>query len=99
MRRPRLRGPASMAGGGGGGPLQHVRNMRRLAFHFAPAVSVLLCAVTVAAWVRSYWHFDDVHLFPDPQRFWLLRSAEGRLHVQQTWASAPLWQGRPTEHW
>src|SRR5688572_14202709 len=72
--------------------------MQRKLLNFTAGVSLLLCAATVVAWGRSYWHFDDVRLFPNPQRYWLLRSAEGRLHVQQTWASGPYWPGRRSEY-
>ena len=72
--------------------------MRLRLFNFMAGVSLLLSVATVALWARSYWHLDDVRLFPNPQRFWLLRSADGRLHLQQTWASGPFWQGFRTEY-
>src|SRR5215204_5004579 len=74
--------------------------MRRRLTNLATMLSLALCVATVTLWVRSYWHFDDVHLFLGPQRYWMLRSAEGRLYAQQMWADAYYWQGpRRWEYW
>ena len=72
--------------------------MKRRVFNFAAGVSLVLCLATCVLWVRSYRRLDDVRLFPNPQRYWLVRSADGRLHAQQTWASGPYWQGRSSEY-
>lgn len=72
--------------------------MRQKLFTSVAAWSLTLCAAaTVALWVRSRWHFDQVYLFPNPQRWWAITSAEGRVWVQHTRASAPYWTGRRTE--
>src|SRR4051812_18062448 len=73
--------------------------MRRKLFLFAAVLSLVLCTATVGLWLRSYWYLDAVSLFPHPQHYWSLQSAEGRVQVQQTWASAPYWVGRRTEFW
>lgn len=73
--------------------------MRRHVLTFFSALSLLMFLGMLVLWVRSYWYLDDAWLFPNSQRFWMIRSAEGRLHVQQTWASAPYWQGRGNEYW
>src|SRR4051812_10676726 len=74
------------------------RVRRRRLFNLAAAVSLVLCVATVVLWVRSHWYLDDIHLFPDPQSHYFLRSADGRLHAQQTRASAPTWQADRNWH-
>ena len=57
---------------------------------FPMVLSLGLLGAILALWLRSYSYFDDLDWFPNPQRFWELRSAEGRLSVQQTWSSQPI---------
>jgi hypothetical protein len=72
--------------------------VRRWLFNLAAAMSLLLCAVTVALWVRSYWYLDSLQRAPNPQRFWLVESADGRLYVQRNSASAPFWPNSRLEY-
>jgi hypothetical protein len=72
--------------------------VRRHILTFFSGLSLLMFLAILVLWIRSYWYLDDVWLFPNSQRFWVIRSAEGDLHVQQTWASAPYWQGRRNEY-
>ncbi|HEV2292908.1 MAG TPA: hypothetical protein VGR35_03580 [Tepidisphaeraceae bacterium] len=71
--------------------------MRRKLLMVAVVLSLLMCAATVAAWVRSYQRMDELALFPSPQRFWRLRSAHGRAFVEQAQASLPYWEARRAE--
>jgi hypothetical protein len=38
--------------------------MRRRLFNLAASVSLVLCVVTAALWVRSFWWMDSLHLYP-----------------------------------
>ena len=73
--------------------------MRPWLFTFAAAVSLVLCAATVALWARSYRYLDDLDLVLDPRHFWLIRSVDGGFYVQQTWADEPLWQRSRSQFW
>jgi hypothetical protein len=73
--------------------------MRQKLLTTAAALSLAMCLATVTLWIWSSRHFIAVDLFPDPQRWWYLQSAEGRLCLQHTQASAPFWVGRHTTFW
>jgi hypothetical protein len=71
--------------------------MRRRLYMFAAVCTLVMCAATVVLWVRSHWHLDAISLFPSPQRWWDVTSADGRVCVRQTRASGPYWEGRHAE--
>jgi hypothetical protein len=73
--------------------------VRRRLFNFATAISLLLCVATAALWARSCSYLDDVQLYPRKDRLWLLRSADGRIYMQQTRANADVFRGRRAEYW
>jgi hypothetical protein len=58
----------------------------------------MICVAIIALWLRSYWRVDSVSLFPSPQRHWILRSAAGRVYVQQWLATNSLWEGVPSSY-
>jgi hypothetical protein len=72
-----------------------LRRIRPILLHTTTLLSLLLCAATIALWIRSHTHLDDIDHFSHPQRYWSLRSAEGRLYLQQTWAAGPYWHQSP----
>src|SRR4051794_14814257 len=58
-RQHQRRMPRVRDGGGGEGGY----SMRRKAFGFVSALSLLLCVATMVLWVRSYNKFDDLDRF------------------------------------
>ena len=67
--------------------------MRRTLATLAAALCFVLALATLVLWVRSEWCLDDVGFFTR-QHYLSIRSADGRIYVQQAVSSGPFWDPR-----
>jgi hypothetical protein len=72
-----------------------MKRTARILRHTATLLCLLLSIATVALWIRSHTDLDDLERFPDPRHYWIVRSAEGRLFLQDTHAATPFWSDAP----